>query len=541
VIGSLGSMRLTGSGPMSFGQTVKAGAKTGGLTGGLNGFGAAEGGWKEKALGTLGGATVGTVLGVGIPIVAKTIKSVAKPAIDAISARWHPEQFATQKIAERATANGGTVETLVNKMQRNSGMSAVDAGPKSMRTLLRTATNIPGPAKDRVTTQLNVRQFGQGDRIKDVISKTFADPDAYLSQKEAIAEATKKAAAPLWKIAESKPVHYSESLEAILQTPAGKSALAHAETLAANEQEPFKQIFVNVMENGKMVAKRVPDARGWQQIKVALDDMINAQKDPLTKKLSGEGAILVGLKNRMLSELDAANPAYAAARKASATGFELDDALELGRKSLTMSPEALKRELAGMNAAQREAARVGAADALRAEVDRTGWTNNAALKVIGGRQRRQNLEMLFESKAKFNEASKAMFAEMRKRATYDTVKGNSTTAAQMADMADAGGLQDAAQFGTQALTQGPINATFSWIGSRLKMLGGLTPRVADEISKKLMTTNPAAVRQLTNELMKLEKAGISSAQKAQATQALLTRLGVMPTATAVAPSQKQLN
>lgn len=530
-----------GAGSLSVGKGILGGVATGGVYGGLYGAGEAKGGWQDKMAGGAGGALAGAVLGGAIPLIGKAIKAGAKPIADAISARVNPEKFATQKIAQRIASNGATAETLANKMVNNRGMSAADAGPKSLKTLLRTATNIPGPAKDRVTTQLNVRQFGQGDRIKDVISKTFADPDAYLSQKEAIAEATKKAAAPLWKRAMEKPVHYSESLEAVLNTNAGKSALAKAEQLASNEQEPFKQIFVNVMENGKMVAKRVPDARGWQYVKSAMDDMINAQTDSITGKMTNEGRILVGLKNRMLSELDAANPAYAAARKASATGFELDNALEIGRKSLTMSPEALKRQLAGMNAAEREAARVGAADALRAEVDRAGWTNNAVLKVVGGRQRRQNLEMLFESKAKFNEASKAMFAEMRKRTTYDAVKGNSTTAAQLADMADSGGLPEAAQFATQAVTQGPINATFSWIGSRLKMLGGLTPRVADEISKKLMTTNPDAVRQLTTELMKIEKAGLASTQKAQAIQTLVTRLGLMPTAAATLPNQQRLN
>lgn len=541
IIGSLGSMRFNSPGPMTFGQTVKTSAKINGVTGGLNGFGAAEGGWKEKAIGAAGGAVAGTVLGAGIPIVAKTVKSVAKPAFDAIYARFRPEQFADQKILQRIISNGSTAETLANKMAQNPGSAPVDVGPKSLRTLLRTATNIPGPAKDRVTTQLNVRQFGQGDRIKDVISKTFADPDTYIAQREAILGANKKAAAPLWKTAEAQPVHFSQTLEDILETPAGKAALAKAETLAANEQEPFKQIFVNVMQNGKMVAKRVPDIRGWQQVKVALDDMINAQKDPITRQMSNEGRILVGLKNRMLSELDASNPAYAVARKASATGKQLDDAINVGKKSLTMSPEALKRELAGMNPAEREAARVGAAEALRAKIDAGGFTHNSAIKVMGGRQQAKNLEMLFESKAKFAEARKAIFAEMRKRATYDTVKGNSTTVAQAADMVEAGALPESAQFATQAITQGPINATFSWIGSKLKLIGGFTPRVADEIAKKLMTTNPAAVRQLTNELMKLEKAGISSAQKSQATQALLTRLGVMPTATAIAPTRQPLN
>jgi hypothetical protein len=127
---------------------------------------------------------------------------------------------------------------------------------------------------------------------------------------------------------------------------------------------------------------------------------------------------------------------------------------------------------------------------------------------------------------------------MRKRSTYDAVKGNSTTAAQLADMAETGGLNEAVQFASKAATTGPINATLSWVGSRLKMLGGLTPRVADEISKKLMTTDPATVRQFTSELMKLEKARLSSSAKARVVYDLVAKIGPFP-ATDMALSGQQ--
>lgn len=527
-----------GSGGGAIGTGISGGIKTGAAYGGLYGFGETEGGIKDRLSGAAGGAASGALIGGAIPIVARGVKAAAKPVTDAISARLNPEKFAMQKLSERIAGNGQSAASIANKMAQNPGSSLADVGGKSAKTLLRTATNIPGPAKDRVTTQLNVRQFGQGDRIKSVISQTFANPDAYLTVKDDIAAAASKAAKPLYERAYSQPVHYSESLQGILETNAGKQALAKAEQLASNEQVPFKQVFVNVANDGlSATAKRVPDMRGWDYVKRAMDDMISAQTDTITGKVTNEGRILVGLKNKMLSELDAVNPAYAQARKVWSGGAQLDDALEVGRKALTMSPEGLRRQLAGMNPTQREAARVGAADALRAEIDRAGWTNNSAMRIIGGRQRMQNLETLFESKAKFAEARKAIFAELRKRATYDAVKGNSTTAAQLADMADAGGMQEVAQFGKNAATGGVVNATLSWVGSRLKMLGGLTPKVADEISKTLMATDPNTVRGITNELMRIDAAKLAGAERAKAVQALLTRIAVIPTATGVAQSR----
>ena len=408
-------------------------------------------------------------------------------------------------------------------MASNPGSNLADVGGENLRNLLRTTVNIPGPARQATNARLTMRQFGQGDRLKDAISKTFADPEAYAASKDLIEETAKREAAPVYRSAYEKPVHFSETLEGILAKPAGKAALRHAETLAGNEQVPFKQLFVNITDDGGKVVRRVPDTRGWDYIKRSLDDMIDREQDSITKKYSNEGRILIGLKNKMLEEVDRLNPEYARARSIWSGSAELDKALEVGREVFTATPAAFRKRVADIGPTQRQAARVGAAETLRKEIDAAGVTNNAILRIFSKRQQMRNLETLFETPEQFAEFRKSIFTEARKRATYEKVKGNSTSVQQAADLAEAGGMRETMQFGKDAATGGVANATLNFLGSRLRMLGGMTPEVAQEISKRVLQTGPNAAMNLAEELTAIQKAKASSTARSQAVQAAIAR------------------
>lgn len=482
------------------------------------------------------GAATGAAFGAAVPIVGGVLSTVGaafRPAADAIRARVNPGAYASQKIADRLASGGMSVERA-SQRAADQNITLADAGGDSTRGLLRTATNIPGPARDSVNARLTMRQFGQGDRLKSAISQTFADPDGYLAAKDAIAAEAKRVAAPLYERAYANPVHFSETLEGILNTPAGKAALSRAEQLAANEQVPFQQLFVNVADNGGATVRRVPDTRGWDYIKRAMDDIIDGQTDPITKKVTNEGRIITGLKNKMLGEIDRLNPDYKAARQAYAGQAQLDEALEAGRDVFKASPEAFKRTVAGMTEAQKASARIGAAETLRAQIDAAGVTNNAVLRIFSKPQQMRNLQTLFETPQKFAEFRKAIWAEARKRGTYDAVKGNSTTVRQAADMAESGGLQEGFNTAKTALTQGPVAATVQFVGSRLRMLGGLTPEVANQISKRLLASSPEVRNQIAKELQQIEQSRIASEQKRVAVQNLIGRISAFAGPAAVA-------
>jgi hypothetical protein len=472
------------------------------------------------------GAKTGAAFGAAIPVIGGVLKTggmVLKPFADAVRARTNPSGYGSQKIAERFANSGKTVNQAEARAARD-GLSLADVGGQSTRDLLRTTTNIPGKARDRVATQLALRQMGQGDRLKSLVSQTLADPDGYLAAKDEIAATAKRLASPLFKEAEKIPIHFSETLEGIIKTPAGRKALAKAEELAANEQIPFKQLFVNVADDGSMTIKRVPDQRAWQYIKQAMDDMVDAETDSITKKVSNPGRIINNLKNQLLEELDAQNPVYAQARKVWGGQQSLDKALEFGRNSMTMAPEAVRRQLGKFGPPEKEAARAGVAEWIRGRIDTAGFTHNAILKFFSNRQQVKNLRELFDNEDQFKTFRKTIFSEAKRRSTYDAVRGNSTTARQMADMFETGGMQEGVDALKTVATGRPIAAALQFVGSRLRMLGGLTPQVADDISKKLMSMSPEVQAQIASDIRRIEQAKLSSTQKQQAIQGLIGKV-----------------
>ena len=500
---------------------VGRGAAEGALYGGAYGLGSGEGASDRLSQG-VGGAAMGGVIGSAVPAIVETGKAVARPIAQAVQARVNPEGYASQKIAERLADSNMTIEQAGARAARD-GLSLADVGGSTTRDLLRTATNIPGPARSRVSSQLALRQMGQGDRLRNVVAQTLADPDGYMAVKDEIASTAQRLARPLYQKAYETPVGFTKELEDVLTTPAGKSALRKAEELAANEGIPFQQLFANVADDGTASIRRVPDTRGWDYIKRAMDDMIEGQTDSITKKVTNEGRVLTGLKNRMLSEIDKVNPAYKQARQVWSGQASLDNALEFGRKAMTQSPESVRRALAQMGPAEKEAARAGAADWIRSAIDQRNFTQNAILKFFSNRQQVGNLRALFDNPEQFATFRKAIFAEAKKRATYDAVKGNSTTARQMADLMESGGLREGTDFAKNVVTGGPVSATLNFIGSRLRMLGGMTPEVADQIAQRLTTSNPQNVQRIVGDLSRLQQSKLTQAQRANALNGILSR------------------
>lgn len=497
------------------------GAKSGALYSGLYGFGSGEG-VADRATEAAKQAAIGGLLGGAIPAVTETVKVVTKPVRDAISARMFPDDYAAQKIAERLSDAGLTAEQAALKTERTKGLSLADVGGTTTQNLLKTTTNIPGKAAARVKTQLVIKQMQQGDRIKEAVKRTFADPDGYNAAADEIANTAQKLAAPLYEQARKTPIPFTTTLEDILKTPAGKKALDRASELAGNEQVPFQQLFINIADDGTATAKRVPDARAWDYIKRAFDDMIDAEKAGTFGKANNNVRIISSLKQKMLDEIDAVNPAYAEARKVWSGQAALKDALEAGREAMTKSPEETRRLLNGMSQAEKESFKIGVADWIRGKVESTGFTQNALLKFFSSKGQLENLRAAFGDDKQFKAFREAIFAEARKRSTYNVVTGNSSTAKQLADLADAGQLRETVDLVANAATGGVVPATLKFVGSRLKMLGGFTPEVADKVAQKLMSTDPQTIRAITSQLSQIEAMSASADQKRQLVQRIIT-------------------
>jgi len=507
---------------------MAAGAKDAAIYGAAYGAGSGEG-VQDRITGGIAGGLVGGTIGAAIPPLVAGAKSIGAPVVDAFTARINPEAYGARKLAQRLASDGTDLAQVEARLAKSPGMSVADVAGDNSRNLLRTITNVSGPAQNRVQSQLRVKQMGQGDRLKDAIQRTFADPDGYLSVKDDIAAVARREAAPLYERAYANPVPFSVELEGILNTPSGKAALQKAVKLAGDEQAPFKQWFANIADDGSVTIKRVPDMRAWDYIKRGFDDVIERETDTITGKMTTAGRAVVGLKNKLLSELDRANPAYAQARKVAADGFRLDDALEFGRKAGAMSAQSVSRKFGALSEAEKQAARVGYAEALRKKIDGAGWTHNKVRQLLGSPEQYRILRAMSKTPEDFKALRNAIFNEARKQKTFDAVRGNSTTARQLADMQEAGGMQEGFGMMRDAST-GNLAGLISAAGGMLRRMGGLTPQTADAMAKRLMASNPQAARAVMQELRAINTAQLSAAQRSAQVQALISRIGAQQTA-----------
>jgi hypothetical protein len=383
-----------------------------------------------------------------------------------------------------------------------------------------------------VATQLAIRQLGQGDRLKGAVKDVFADPDGFITAGEKLNSAWSKIGNEVYEPALTRKVVWTDRLKQFIDEPIFKRGLAQGvkiqrlESLA--EGKPFNPVdyaITGFNAAGDPIISGVPNMRTLNVAKKGIDAIIGDMKNPLTGKLTEEGRATNMVQKAFLGEIDRWNPDYQKARGVWGGFAKVKEAMEFGQKeALGLSPEAVAKSFKEMSEAERQAARIGIADALRKKIDGAGYTNNAVLRIFSTRQNTGVLKAAFPDSKSFAEFRKTIFTEARKRATYDAVRGNSTSVRQMADMLETGGMQEGVDALKTVATGRPVAAALQFIGSRLRMLGGLTPQVADDISKKLLSTSPDVQAKIVSDIQRIEQAQLSSTQKQQAIQGLIGKV-----------------
>jgi hypothetical protein len=188
-----------------------------------------------------------------------------------------------------------------------------------------------------------------------------------------------------------------------------------------------------------------PDLQFWDYTKRELDDMAGAA---LRGGRNSEAATLTNIASTLRSELDKAVPSYASARQGAAAFFGAEDALDAGRKFVTLSksiPET-KQALAKMNGAEKDAFAVGFASELKDAINATRDRANVIDRIYGTPEARQKIALaLGDGKAQQFEAF------VRVEQIMDRMRGamgNSTTARQLKEL----GMAGAAGAGVGAVT-----------------------------------------------------------------------------------------
>lgn len=429
--------------PTTMGGKIALGAKQGAVAGGTAGFAGTS---DDSLAQDLQATGVGTVLGVATgaalpPIVENAVAPLFNLLKRGFGGANAVQSQALQRIALRVAqdqkAGGPTAQDMLDLINAGGGkpVTLADVGGGNVLGEAGRIARAPGPGKQYTAQFLTERDKGAGTRLMGDVDTHISAGGPTFDTAQALGQSRSAAAKPLYTQAyDSNQTILSPDITAVLQTPAGKKAMAQSSEL---------------MLNDGLVPSSGQSSNGYtlEQLdyaKRALDDQISAAQRGGN---GNEGRILVGLKNRLLTAIDNADStavrdatgkitqpgAYSQARNAWSGPSQSMDALEAGSKALNQDPAATKAEFNALSPGDQEFYKLGAANALKAKIAATSAGGNEANRIVGSIAARNALRPLFPDDASFNSFIKSATTESQMFGTKVATVGNSPTAGRVAE------------------------------------------------------------------------------------------------------------
>lgn len=458
-IGDIGGMVMSPLG--AGGTTLKDLAIGGAKIGGIHGF---EQGDDTLVHRLISGGEEALTSAAAAPIVGKTLGLIGNLGAKATGAANRllgrdtsvGARLVSQKLAQDDIAPDAAAAIMDNSQKLGTPTTIADLG-ENVRALAGSVSRQPGVARNIAKSATGTRQLGQVDRIKDAINRDLGPTTDVLQTSNDLMKQAQTAAAPLYEKAYANPVVTTPRLDALLNTPAGKQAVARARTIAANEMHnPEAMGFaldkdgnvalnptVNLSadESGNLIASQEPAAtKGYttqtlDYVKRGLDDILEQKRNPLTGKLvlDESGRAINSVKNGLLSEIDKLNPDYAAARQAYAGPASMRSAMLDGKAALNKSASEIDQRLQNMSDPERQQYALGLRSAIADKLDAGTDGANKVLQVIGSPKKRAVLAKVFGDSGKLDDFISTLGNEQAAFDTYFAVHRGSQTAERAAE------------------------------------------------------------------------------------------------------------
>ncbi|MBV9842410.1 MAG: cell wall hydrolase [Sphingomonadaceae bacterium] len=411
--------------------------------------------------GAVGGAALGPVAGAA-GTAANKLLGLARPVTEnlaQVTGRISPEEAAAQRVAARiqqdANAGGPTLAQMqaARAGQPDKPLTLMDLGGDNLAGYAGRMARAPGESRAIIGNALNGRDQGAGQRIATDIQSAVSGGGSSYDTAQSLMQARSAAAKPLYDQAYAQPPVSSPKLDAILATPAGRQALTKAATIAANEgRDPRAMGFVldkdgsvaldptvTLNDDGSQSVSPLKrpgySTETLDYVKRGMDDIIEADRDKVTGILHPTPltSSVQTVKNQLLAEMDATNPAYKAARAAYSGPSTSLDAMNRGRQILNQRPEANRDFIANLSDGDKEFFKQGAADALLEKIARTSAEGDESKRIIGNSYTQQQLRPLFANDTDFNRFMGRIQTEAQMFNTRQAILGGSQTGARVAE------------------------------------------------------------------------------------------------------------
>lgn len=471
-------------------------AAIGGAAGGAaSGFGEGEGGFLARLKDAALSGTAGAALGPLFQGVGQGIQYARSSAADRAKSRVLNNLARDQMTPDQAM-------TMLDELGPVSTLA--DLGP-NMQGLGAAVASVPGQGKT-AAQMLNARQTGdvvssetegQAKRILDASGKALGDTNFY-GAIEDLYEAGATAAKPLYDAAYAvKPMWgtpETAKVQALLKRASVKDALALAKRIASDDGVDPRSIGLDAKGN---ITPQGFSIQTLDYVKRGLDEMIEAERDNLTGRLSTAGGRIANARQLLVDELDILAPDYKAARAAYAGPAASRDALALGRAALdpTQDLEITAKDVAKMLDSDKAFFRQGVARRIQDIVTKSPDGADAIKRIFGNQNIRAKLAAAFPDEASFKEFAKTMQAEAQMFATRGAVLQGSRTTPLAENVRDLGPnmLGDAVDMAASAAT----GNTMGLLTRAGKAIAGRTGQrvresTANELAKTLFTPSGLA-------------------------------------------------
>jgi hypothetical protein len=403
-----------------------------------------EGTWLEpyaRLFGALGGAGLGGAASKATEALAN--RSAATRAATAAGGDISPSAVA--RVAKNYEADALTPAAVAAR-QAELGPEAMfmDMG-RQLGGRAEAIASQPGKGQNAVLDAVEGRTgtFGSetAARTKGTLDQVMGPSPDIVATKNHINDVVDRMAKPLYdQVMSANPVVNVPA--SITSRPVVAQAMKDAGQLAKNHGENItgtKELKTELAGPGYHIAEEVntpakTSLAYWDYVKKALDSRINGMmKSGGIQDLDSAGkADLAGMmtaKKALVDHLDdVTGGAYAMARKASATKFQVNDAIDFGRSALNtkLLPEELGEHLTGMSLPEREGVKAG----MRREIDRIIDTARndgaAARRILDTNQNREKIAHVFGQDAA-DAIDKRIAAETHFQTTTNNIAGNSRT------------------------------------------------------------------------------------------------------------------
>ena len=479
------------------GTAAGLGAVSGGVygagTGGTEETPRLEGAVTGGALGSLGGL-VGASAGVAAPKLGRGLAERAKRLfgkqeqaapkgvreLQEIGGREAVDELPVQssaysKIEKAIRDDFGADADSVLQALKNNEISIADLagqGTPQLKGLAKGAAQYPS-GQAGAERYFNQRIADAPEVLRESIGKNISSDTAYYATADAIAEAGRNKAAPLYEKAYAAKI----SNTGVLTMPEVESAL-----------EKAYKTFPSELQNA------APDSiKALDYAKRVLDDDINKAMR------AGEGNLSrsrTQVKNRLVAAMDEASPDYAKARKEAGDYLSLTRAMDEGKSFMKADPELLSKEFKKLSDQEKVAFRSGVAKALRDQIESGVETANSYNRIFGRERQQKRLQSIL-SPEQYKNLSQDMKATDRLFYLRNEVIGGAPTASKQV----ARGMIEAGGFATDVVSGGWTAAPRQAVLSGVKrMFDGLNDKTAKEVAAILYEDRPAEKLKIINNL-----------------------------------------